>query len=265
MASTRLTKLWVIALSPLAMTGPLAFADGPTFTKLVVDPTDSHIIFSIFDTASPDGSYLLRSTNSGSTWSRVARPDSRGYISFGGRMSVENVLLFIRERPTRVVQIVFLTLDDLWTASSRLEWTHDKAPDYMVSVWWNQYSEVLYFITNSAPDGNAKLYAKSASEDGWRLINARLPFTCGHCGGVSLSSSQMVVSESDDILYYSGNSGKSWMEPDSQWIENFNAERMRGILGWHAPYSREQIDAGIRAVRAHEIQIEEEFERVRSD
>ena len=179
-------------------------------------------------------------------------------------MSVAHVLLHVRDHPVREIEIIFSVHDDLWIASSHLDWAHYKTPSFVNNIWRNKYSGDIYVVTDGL-EGESKLYVSGTRRENWVLVNAKLPFECNYCDAKNLGITQILVRPNDVTTFYSRDSGKSWSTPDALWLERYFAEEAKKSHAAYTRYSREQIDSGVRAVYADEIAIEEEFERVRTD
>lgn len=250
-----------------------AQANGAEFLESYANPQNPHSIFAIFNSASPAGEFLLHSNNGGKMWKTIFHPESKSQenISIYGRGQVGD--FFISVGPTDLPRLVITYSDgwDIWRAGTDLRWKKYSSPDlsnYKIEKFipTNHPDRFFAIVESLKSRSKSVLLWTDTGGASWQTINEMLPFNCsGVCRNYIFKDNTFFLVVTDGTEgYKSADGGRSWDKlTQDQLITELKIAEVAKKSG-PVKGTPSQITAAFRAIKAKEIEIEEEFERVRS-
>jgi hypothetical protein len=273
--STGLTRTTVNITAMLITLHSLAQANGARFLESYAVPQNPQHIFAIFDSASPDGYYLLHSKDGGKTWKTVSQPDPgrEGNITIYGQGYVVGHF-FIRVGPSDRPRLVVTYSDggDIWRATSELQWQKYTSPDPSGSTEHfipTDHPDRFFAIIGRGDSDKRQLFWTETGGISWQKLNDKLPFSCWMeiCRGSTSTDNRVLVVGTYTVQekgYISRDGGRSWGTlSQSQLEKELKALEPAGKRLGPIKGTPGQIEAGFRAIKAKEIEVEKEFERAR--
>jgi len=190
-------------------------ADGPSFLESYADPSNAKNILAVFDSASPNGIYLLQSLDGGFTWAKLPAPDGTAARK-GGRQDVSDFFVRIGKAPVKRVTIVYANLE-LFRAGPDLHWEKLASTPGQVQQIIPTDDPQRFFLVASARQGSA-LYFTDSGGQSWTNRTEALPFRC------NLSNCELVASSDGGVILYrtfrgdgyaSKDGGRTWQSESS--------------------------------------------------
>lgn len=270
---------FVLAIVLLCLASRLQ-ANGAMFIESYRDPSDPKHVFAVFDTGSPDGTYVLHSLDGGQTWRTVVGPEGHP-ITVGGRMSVGEVV--VRVAPLAEPRLIITYRpggDELWRAGSDLRWKSIKRglpPGSIARLLPTANGDIFFVIIEDGTGG--ELFLTETGGTAWHKVHDRLPFGARGEWNVHASADGKVLVGADFVGadgravpegYMSRDGGKSWKRiPPAQKEKEFSAMERRRQESWPITGTAAQKEAAFQAITAGDPrkkrtkELEEEFERTR--
>lgn len=203
--------LWLIIAVTLIMflTTVSARGDGPSFLESYADPSNAKHILAVFDSASPNGIYILRSTDGGAVWAKIPAPDGSA-VRKGGRQDVSDFFIRQSKGGDKKLLIVYANLD-LFRAGVDLRWDKISTPPGNASKLIPTTDPQRFFVVTY--DGAASaLYRTDLGGQSWTKQTEKLPFDCiADCDLLASPDGQTIVFRAfSGNGYSSRDAGRSW-------------------------------------------------------
>lgn len=228
----------------LAFLGAAAEANGPEFLESYLDPSNPQTIFAIYDSASPDGVYLLHSRDGGRIWRKVRGPTGRAVKKLG-RQDAGDFLIDLGP-PASPRLIITYGAEGLWRAGPDLQWQRYTAPGQLIVKLVATAHPDRFFAIAKGETGVA-LYLTSTGGASWVKLKENLPFDCslGDCALAASPDGRVLVEEG----YASRDGGRTWETIASDRRAKELAAIQQGRQGpWPIRGTPNQVGAAERAV-----------------
>jgi hypothetical protein len=228
----------------LVFLGSVGRADGPKFLESYLDPRNPQTVFAIYNSATPDGVYLLHSRDGGRTWSKVRGPTGSAVKKLG-RQDVGDFFITLGP-PSSPRLIITYGAEALWRASPDLQWQRYTAPGQLILKLAGTAQPDSFFAIAKGKTGGG-LFLTSTGGASWLQVNDKLPFDCtsGDCTLATSPDGKALVGEG----YVSRDGGRTWGLIGSDRQANEGAAIQKGIQGpWPISGTPDQVKAAGRAV-----------------
>lgn len=225
-------------------------ADGPSFLESYVDPANPKNLLAVFDSASPSGIYLLRSTNGGATWVKVPAPDGTA-VRKGGRQDVSDFFVRQGRGPNKMLVVVYAQFG-LFRSGADMRWKKLPSVPGDVQMLIPTADPERFFVVVSAGEGSALHWTESGGRS-WAKRAGKLPFSCnlGFCIeqlAASPDGGRIIHRPFTGDGYSSQDGGRTWQPQSADRIEkafsSLEALRASVIKG-----TLDQVQAALQALK----------------
>lgn len=252
----RFHRLFQALVFLISLTLPvIALGDGPSFLESYADPVHPKNIVAIFDSASPNGIYLLRSTNGGATWVKVPAPDGSA-VRKGGRGDISDFFVRAGKGAKKGLVVVYAQFG-LFRAERDLRWERLPGVPGDAQALVPTPDAERFFVVVSAGEGSALYWTESGGLS-WMKRAHKLPFSCnlGFCIEQLAASSdgrQIVYRPFTGEGHVSQDEGKSWQPQSTEKLEKefsaLTASPSSAIKG-----TSKQVEAALQTLKSRQTE-----------